>query len=177
MEVLALTINLYLTQLQELAEKQRQEAVHINTLLANDSFALSLDPKKSLSPPKAKTTVPHFNFSPLMNSLGELNRISATLDQKLATTKADKKQIIEINRRLFLSERELTLDKGLPGRKWYKHQIYAPGFYTGYGVKTLPRIRESIEAEMYDQVDKEITITSAVIEGLVEYLSEIEAML
>ena len=174
---LADNLNLYLTQLQELAKKQRQDAIRINSLLDNNNFALSLDPKKSLSPPNEKTTVPHFNFSPLMNALDRLNRISTTLDQRLAKANFDKKAIAEINRRLFWSERQLTLDKGLPGRDWYKHQIYAPGFYTGYGVKTLPRIRESIEAEMYDQVDKEISITSAVIDGLVEYLYELEEML
>jgi len=29
------------------------------------------------------------------------------------------------------SERKLTNSEGLPNRPWFKHQLYAPGFYTG----------------------------------------------
>ncbi len=42
-------------------------------------------------------------------------------------------------------ERGFLTDRGLPGRPWFRHQLYAPGFYTGYGVKTLPGVREAIE--------------------------------
>ena len=65
----------------------------------------------------------------------------------------------------------------MPGRDWYRHQIYAPGFYTGYGVKTLPRVREAIEAELYDQVDAEIAITARVLEAFADYLSETRALI
>ena len=77
-----------------------------------------------------------------------------------------------LNERLYLSERALTSTEGLPGRDWYRHQIYAPGFYTGYGVKTLPRVRESIEAELYDQVDGEIAFTAGVLDAFADYLDE-----
>ena len=43
------------------------------------------------------------------------------------------------------SEQKLGNSDGLPRRDWFKHQIYAPGFYTGYGVKTMPQIREGLE--------------------------------
>ena len=55
-------------------------------------------------------------------------------------------QLAAINRILIDSERDLTLDPGLPGHPWYRHRIYAPGRYTGYAVKTLPGIREAVEA-------------------------------
>ena len=44
-------------------------------------------------------------------------------------------------------------EKGLPRRDWFKHMIYAPGYYTGYGVKTLPGIREGLEERNWDEVD------------------------
>ena len=53
-------------------------------------------------------------------------------------------------------ERALTLDEGLPDRPWFQHQIYAPGFYTGYGVKTLPGVRESIEQKEWKLADEQI---------------------
>ncbi|NNE68652.1 MAG: M28 family peptidase, partial [Pyrinomonadaceae bacterium] len=45
-------------------------------------------------------------------------------------------RITGLNELLFKTERALTSENGLPGRNWFRHQIYAPGFYTGYGVKT-----------------------------------------
>ncbi|MGH7664486.1 MAG: transferrin receptor-like dimerization domain-containing protein [Gemmatimonadaceae bacterium] len=50
-----------------------------------------------------------------------------------------------VNELLYRTERALTDPAGLPGRDWFRHLIYAPGFYTGYGVKTMPGIREAVE--------------------------------
>ena len=44
------------------------------------------------------------------------------------------------------SERKLTSTRGLPGGPWYRHLLYAPGFYTGYGVKTMPACARSDRA-------------------------------
>ena len=62
-------------------------------------------------------------------------------------------------------ERALTLNEGLPNRPWFKHQIYAPGFYTGYGVKTLPAVRESIEQKQWKLADEEIVKVGKVLEN------------
>ena len=62
-------------------------------------------------------------------------------------------------------ERALTLNEGLPNRPWFKHQIYAPGFYTGYGVKTLPAVRESIEQKEWKLADEEIAKVGKVLEN------------
>jgi N-acetylated-alpha-linked acidic dipeptidase len=53
--------------------------------------------------------------------------------------------ISQANQILYQAEQALTDDAGLPQRPWFKHLIYAPGFYTGYGVKTMPGIREAVE--------------------------------
>ena len=50
-----------------------------------------------------------------------------------------------VNRLLAASEQALTDSAGLPRRSWFRHLVYAPGFYTGYGVKTLPGVREAVE--------------------------------
>jgi N-acetylated-alpha-linked acidic dipeptidase len=82
--------------------------------------------------------------------------------QKLAL---DKKPLAAANRSLAQVERSLTLPDGLPGRPWFKHQIYAPGMYTGYGVKTIPGVREAIEQKNWKQADEQILRAGKVLEN------------
>ena len=71
----------------------------------------------------------------------------------------------EANVKLIAVERALTLNEGLPNRPWFKHQIYAPGFYTGYGVKTLPAVRESIEQKQWKLAEEQIVKVGKVLEN------------
>ncbi|MFN2455195.1 MAG: M28 family metallopeptidase [Pyrinomonadaceae bacterium] len=50
-----------------------------------------------------------------------------------------------INEALVAAERALIDSRGLRGRAWYTHQIYAPGFYTGYAAQPLPDLRQAID--------------------------------
>ena len=93
-----------------------------------------------------------------------------------ADAAANSKAVKQVNDLLVQAERGFLRKEGLPGRPWFRHQIYAPGFYTGYGVKTLPRVRESIEAELYDEVDAEIAFTAAVLDAFADYLDETLAL-
>ena len=79
----------------------------------------------------------------------------------------------EINQRLMSIEQLLTDDRGLPKRPWYRHLIYAPGFYTGYGVKTLPGVREAIEQREYDLVDEQAQRAADAIDRVSQALSEL----
>jgi len=60
-------------------------------------------------------------------------------------TPARRRALREVNALLAKSEQTLADTAGLPRRPWFAHLIYAPGFYTGYGVKTMPGIREAVE--------------------------------
>ena len=80
-----------------------------------------------------------------------------------------------VNKLLYTSERELTRDDGLPGRPWFRHHIYAPGFYTGYGVKTLPGVREAIEERQYELAEQEIHVAAEVIAGMARRIRELTA--
>jgi len=84
--------------------------------------------------------------------------VHATAEPSVHATHRD--EIAELNRLLYTSERRLGHERGLPDREWYRHQIYAPGYYTGYGVKTLPGIRESVEQEATDRVEPYVAIVS-----------------
>ncbi len=79
---------------------------------------------------------------------------------------ADRGSLAELNRLLFTSERAFKYDPGLPRREWFKHLAYAPGFYTGYGVKTLPGIREGIEQKSWDEARRYIPIVANAIDTL-----------
>jgi N-acetylated-alpha-linked acidic dipeptidase len=61
--------------------------------------------------------------------------------------------------------------------EWYKHHIYAPGFYTGYGVKTIPGVREAIEQRDYDKVGPQIEIAAGVLNRIAEHIEMIAAEL
>jgi len=82
-----------------------------------------------------------------------------------------------INKLLYTSERLLTRADGLDGREWYKHHIYAPGFYTGYGVKTIPGVREAIEQRDYDKVGPQIEIAADVLNGMADRIETVVGML
>ncbi|HEV8211507.1 MAG TPA: transferrin receptor-like dimerization domain-containing protein [Vicinamibacterales bacterium] len=64
----------------------------------------------------------------------------------------------EINHRLIMAERDLIEPAGLPDRPWYRHVIYAPGLYTGYGVKTIPGVREAVDAGNYARAAEQAAI-------------------
>lgn len=78
----------------------------------------------------------------------------------------------EVNQLLFHIEQSLLQADGLPGRKWYKHQIYAPGLYTGYGVKTIPGVREGIEQRNFVQAQENIEIVAGTLNTYVSELNK-----
>ena len=68
----------------------------------------------------------------------------------------DPKTIAQFNELVAKADQALLDDKGLPKRPWYKHLLYAPGLYTGYGVKTMPGAREAIEQKSWAEADVEL---------------------
>ncbi len=157
----------YVAELPVLAEKMRKESEERERLLTERSLELAADPRERFVSPPALDRVPFLELSPLQNAAAELTRAatafeaarSAALTRGLASTARD-----ELNLFLRGFERRLTSDAGLPGRPWYKHQIYAPGQYTGYGVKTLPAIREAIELRRWSEADAQIRVVARLLD-------------
>jgi N-acetylated-alpha-linked acidic dipeptidase len=75
----------------------------------------------------------------------------------------------QFNQSLYRAEQQLLNETGLPSRSWYKHVLYAPGFYTGYGVKTLPGIREAIEQRNWNEAQEQIVTDARIITKLSDY--------
>ena len=141
-------------------------------MIADKLFELAKDPKKGFQTPKPKGAVPYLNFSELENKMAELKTTAEEFQKLYANgTQLSSGKKKELNEILFQVERALINEKGLPRRSWYKHQVYAPGFYTGYGVKTLPGIREGIEERNWKEAQENIQVVAKTIEA---YTAEVK---
>jgi N-acetylated-alpha-linked acidic dipeptidase len=156
-------IALYIDEIEALADEMRAKTAETNSMLESGIYNLVLDQNKSFGPPKSQTAVPHFNFAPIKNAISALELASQTYKNSHSDGQAASEAE---NILLYTSERELIRTSGLPGRPWFTHHIYAPGFYTGYGVKTIPGVREAIEQRQYDLVAQQIETAAEVIKGM-----------
>ena len=126
--------------------------------------------------------MPYLNLAPLDDAMARLKRSARAYDQALADADAkgvalDAAQRGQLDTVLQGVEQALTSDDGLPGRPWYKHLIYAPGLYTGYGAKTIPGVREAIEQRRWDETAQYIDITARAIENYCDRLDAATALL
>jgi N-acetylated-alpha-linked acidic dipeptidase len=157
---LAATVARYLDEVTELAEKMRAEAEEQNVQIRERTAELAADPKKPFIAPKAPNDVPHLELAPLQNAVARLQKNAKAFDAKKVRSDAT----------LMRLERALTRGEGLPARPWYRHHVYAPGFYTGYGVKTLPGVREAIEQKKWSDANEQITILAGVLNRYADLL-------
>jgi len=159
------TVNDYVGELKTLLDNTRAETEQENKMINDKLFDLAKDPKKNFQSPKPKDVVPYLNFSELENKMAELKTQAEEFQKSYANgTQLSPEKQKELNKVLFTVERTLINEKGLPRRSWYKHQVYAPGFYTGYGVKTLPGIREGIEERHWKEAQDNIEVVAKTIE-------------
>ncbi len=155
------TVTRYADEVIALTDDMRDDTERQNRLLRDGRFELAADPTKTYAPPDAEDPVPHLNFAPVRNALVRLAASAKTHDAaRRALVAGDDRlstdQAREVDKILFRTERAMTHPDGLPGRPWFVHQIYAPGFYTGYGVKTLPGVREAIEERAWEEAQRQI---------------------
>ena len=162
------TIHTYVTEVKKLADKMRTDIKDRNADLADGVYKAAADPKKTSVPPPVGIVPPYFNFAPLDQASDDLTAAAAEYEKAFSAHEqnADPK----VNGLLLATMHALTDPQGLPNRPWFEHMIYAPGFYTGYGVKTLPAVREAIEQKEWSAVDPQIARTAAAIEREVEAL-------
>src|SRR5687767_3323478 len=158
------TLNQYASEVTRLADTIRDDTRTLNQQISSGMLKAVQDPTETFVMPKEKGPVPFLNFAPLQNAIAKLNESAKRYQSESKSkpiTPANRK---ELDKLLYGSERWLTRKEGLPRRDWFKHQIYAPGFYTGYGVKTLPGIREAIEQRNWQEATEQIEIAAKTIE-------------
>jgi len=127
---------------------------------------------------------PAMDLAAIESSLAELRQAGQSYEralEKLAQVDSrsvlEKSELQQLNRILYHSERLLAHDEGLPNREWFRHQVYAPGFYTGYGVKTIPGVRESIEESAWEEAKFYVTVVSSALTKLTDQVKEAERLL
>jgi N-acetylated-alpha-linked acidic dipeptidase len=172
---LADTIHTYVGELKTLLNDRRDQAKERNKEIDEGVYQALYDPKKQMVPPPAEPIPPYLNFAPLDQASDDLTTAAQELDQALAAAGGTAPP--ELNLDLIQSERILTNPDGLPNRPWFQHLIYAPGFYTGYGVKTIPGVREAIEQKDWKEADAQILRVSAALEHEADLFKQARAKL
>jgi N-acetylated-alpha-linked acidic dipeptidase len=164
---LADTVKRYVDDVQALLKRRQDEVRERNRQIEDGVFVATRDPRRPLVAPVAEVVPPALNFAPLENASTALTAAAERYRKALASVSAklagNAVTIRAVNAKLIQSERQLLDPTGLPHREWYRHLLYAPGYYTGYDVKTLPGVREGIEQRQYDAVDAEIARAAKVL--------------
>jgi N-acetylated-alpha-linked acidic dipeptidase len=167
----------YVQELHELLDSKRAQGALLASLRQAHAFVLSSDPTRPVGPPASELEVPFVDFAPLDNAMLHLQRAARGYDHAYAAAAAGGLMLSDARRAqldgiLQGLEQDLTSENGLPGRPWYKHLMYAPGMYTGYGAKTIPGVREAIEQGDYHQAEQYVAITAQALE---RYCGQLEA--
>jgi N-acetylated-alpha-linked acidic dipeptidase len=165
------TVSRYAAEVSALADTTRAETTELNRRLADGTLKLTADPRETYMPPSPRDPVPYLNLAPLRNALTRLSGVAARYDRALQAALASDGGVPAaaqpaLDAALIDSERALVSDDGLPRRPWFKHVLYAPGLYTGYGVKTLPGVREAIEQRRWTEAEQQAVTTAAAIDRL-----------
>mgnify|MGYP002382403434 CR=1 FL=1 len=166
----------FTTEVKELTAEMRDETATTNKLIADGTLVAAADPKQPYVVPAAKAAVPYLNFAPLENSAEKLRAsVQAWTEASKAPMPAARRA--ELDRLYAAVERSLTRADGLPGRPWYRHYVYAPGQYTGYGVKTFPGVREAIELRRWDDAQQQIGVLAGVLNDCAAAIDRATALL
>jgi len=163
---LAETVQGYVKDLQSLRDRRAEQIAERNREIDEGLFKLASDPRDPVTAPQREGPAPQLNFAPLLNAADSLNHAAARYEKAYGRAVSAGRQDAahSVNQRLLQAERALTSSEGLKNRPWYVHMLYAPGFYTGYGVKTIPGVREAIEQGQWSDADREIARAAAAIE-------------
>jgi N-acetylated-alpha-linked acidic dipeptidase len=176
----AQTVERYSDEVQKLAADMREQTEMQHRLLDHGLFQLAADPTEASAPPQRQASVPFLNFAPLANALVRLKKSAQECDAALARVSGSNSRLTaaetaSLDGLLQSIEQTLTYPQGLPGREWYHHMIYAPGLQTGYGVKTLPGVREAIEQRRWGEVSTCMKVIANVLEAYCNRLDQIKA--
>jgi N-acetylated-alpha-linked acidic dipeptidase len=165
------TLRRYTDELQKLLTDKQDSVREQNKEIEEGVFSATADPKKVSVPPPIEDVPPHLNFSPLQNAVDAVSRSAEHYQKALDRVSKDgvlpasSASLASVNAKLIETERRLTSTDGLPGRPWFHHMIYAPGFYTGYGVKTIPGVREAIEQKKWKEAEEQIVKAASVLQA------------
>jgi N-acetylated-alpha-linked acidic dipeptidase len=160
---LADSVGQYVREVGKLADDMREESIEKNRRISEKTFDAVSDPKEIYVVAAPDGPVPYLNFAPLQNAFARLQESAQKYDAAARVAEGRALSLPTqqaLDEALKQTERAMLSDAGLPRRPWFKHQIYAPGFYTGYGVKTLPAVREAIEQRNWPEAEQQIKLVA-----------------
>jgi N-acetylated-alpha-linked acidic dipeptidase len=161
----ATTVKAYLDEVRTLITDRRIQDEKRAALLASGDFKLASDPQNPIAATPAEAPTPVIEMAALENAVARLDSSASAFDAAMAARGAalspDARN--RLNAALRDIDQTLLIPEGLPGRNWYKHAIYAPGRFTGYGAKTLPGVREAVEERRFDDANLYAMRTAAAI--------------
>lgn len=176
------TLGRYVDELHKLVDDTRKDTAQQHRLLDMRAYALTADPTRPVGPPERDSDVPEIDLAPLDKSARQLALSAQAFEEAYAaqsargfTMPAGQRQ--QVNALMGRMEQALRDPDGLPGRPWFKHMVYAPGMLTGYGVKTVPGVREAIEARRWQEADRYAVVTAKVLDGYRAQLDRLTALL
>ena len=155
---MAKTLEKYLDEVQKLTDNMRESTTKENRFIRDGVYEAVNNPNDPMTTPEIKPDVPYLNFAPLQNGLAAIKEEAQAYDKASKQRMPDLESMHRLNQVLMHIEQSFTRDEGLPRRPWFRHFVYAPGFYTGYGVKTLPGVREAIEERNFEEAQAQIGI-------------------
>ena len=176
-------VKMYVRELEKFATHQREEIQERNQKIQDGSYEATADPRETWVTPKKEELPPHLNFAPLDNAVEALTRSAAEYQKVSDRVSANggvalaSASLKEVNQLLIQSERKLTTPEGLPGRFWYKNQLYAPGAYTGYAAKAIPAVRENLEQKKWGQAERSAAQVAQVLENEAALITSVAAEL
>ncbi len=176
------TYGRYVDELHKLVDKTRSDTEQQHKLLDGHDYALGEDPTRPVGPPERDSDVPKIDLAQLDASAKHLARSAQAFERAYAAQaargfKMPAAQQQQVNALMGRMEQALSDPNGLPGREWFRHMVYAPGMLTGYGVKTVPGVREAIEARRWQEADRYAEVTAKVLDGYCKQLDRITALL
>ena len=161
---LSATASRYLGEVTSLREKTAKDIEELNRKIAEGTFTAVNDPRKPLKTPAAQDIAPHINFAPIQNAVDSLQRSAERYEKAyggVVSGAATAAALGKVNDLLRQTDQVMLIPDGLPKRPWYQHSLYAPGYYTGYGVKTMPGVREAIEQKDWRLAEEQVTKLAA----------------
>ncbi|HXE78622.1 MAG TPA: transferrin receptor-like dimerization domain-containing protein [Rhodanobacter sp.] len=176
------TLDDYVADLHRLVDHTRTATTRQHRLLDARAYVLDSDPTRPVAAPARDTDVPAVDLEPLDQAASQLKQSvqayqAAYAKFAAAGVRLPTAQQRRLNQLMGSMEQALTDPAGLPGRPWFKHMIYAPGMLTGYGVKTMPGVREAIEGKRWSEADHYAVVTARVLDRYRAQLDELTKLL
>ena len=168
----------YLQELHHLVDSQRSAAEWQQALVKDDAFKIAADPREKRGAPALAAAPPALELAKLDAAVERLSARARAFDAQYdrllnAGDSQSQSRRARLNAQLTRLEAQLTDPRGLPGRPWFQHMIYAPGFHTGYGVKTLPGVREAIEEYRWDEANQYMAVIAGVLDAYGQALESV----